>query len=192
MGVNSNRQPFALQDFGAGAGNVGRSTGDTDAVAVVTALYAANALGMGKLAYVMIGDREAADDIVQEAFSGLYRRWDHLSDPDKALSYVRSAVLNSCRSALRRRRPEISGGLAPGDAEHASAESVVLSEEERTMVLAALRKLPHRQREVLVLRFYLDMTEAEIAAEMGIGPSTVRSSAHRGLAALGHIIEEMS
>lgn len=190
MGMDSNRQPIALQGFVAGS--VDLESGTSDAAAVVTALYAANALGLGKLAYVMIGDREAAADIVQDAFSGLYRRWEHLSDPGKALSYVRSAVLNSCRSVLRRRRRELFGGLAPRDAEQASAESVVLSEEERKVVMAALRKLPHRQREVLVLRFYLDMAESEIAAEMGIGPSTVRSSAHRGLLALGRIIKEMS
>jgi RNA polymerase sigma-70 factor (sigma-E family) len=166
--------------------------GKADAAAAVTALFAMNALGLAKLAYVMIGDRDAADDIVQDAFSGLYRRWEHLSDPGRALSYVRSAVLNSCRSVLRRRRPEISGGLALVEAEQASAESVVLSEEERKVVMAALRRLPDRQREVLVLRFYLDMTEAEIAEQMGIGQSTVRSSAHRGLQALGRIVREMS
>lgn len=133
---------------------------------------------------------------MQDAFSRLYRRWEHLSDQGKALSYVRSAVLNSCRSALRRRRPEITGRFAVLELEHEyeseSAESAVLSEEERKAVMTALRRLPHRQREVLVLQFYLDMTEQEIAAQMGIGPSTVRSSAHRGLAALGRIIKEMS
>lgn len=165
---------------------------ESDAAAAVTALFAVNALGLAKLAYVMTGDRDTADDIVQDAFSGLYRRWEYLSDRGKALSYVRSAVLNSCRSALRRPRPEIAGQLAPLDAEHESAESAVLSAEERKVVMAALRQLPHRQREVLVLRFYLDMTEQEIAAQMGIGQSTVRSSAHRGLAALGRIIKEMS
>jgi RNA polymerase sigma factor (sigma-70 family) len=86
----------------------------------------------------------------------------------------------------------MSGQLAPLEIEHESAESVVLSEEERKVVMAALRQLPHRQREVLVLRFYLDMTEKEIAAQMGIGQSTVRSSTHRGLLALGRIIKEMS
>lgn len=157
------------------------------ATATVTALYQANALSMVRLAHVMLGDRGAAEDIVQEAFSGLYRRWAHLSDHDKALSYVRSSVLNACRSALRRLRPELIVE-PPGQAR--SGESAVLDEEERVAVMAALRQLPHRQREVLVLRFYLDMTDHEIAAAMGIGASTVRSAAHRALATLGRILGE--
>ena len=192
MGMDPNRRPSALRTSVASAVDRHSAGDESDAAAAVTALFAVNALGLAKLAYVMTGDRDTADDIVQDAFSGLYRRWEHLSDPAKALSYVRSAVLNSCRSALRRRRPEITGQLAPVEAEHESAESAVLSEEERKAVVAALRQLPHRQREVLVLRFYLDMTEQEIAAQMGIGQSTVRSSTHRGLQALGRIIKEMS
>ena len=68
----------------------------------------------------------------------------------------------------------------------------VLSAEQRRSVLRALRQLPPRQREVLVLRFYLDLSEPEIAAAMGIGPSTVRSTAHRALGALGRMLEEPS
>jgi RNA polymerase sigma-70 factor (sigma-E family) len=165
---------------------------DIDAAAAVTALYRANALGMIRLAHVVLGDRGAAEDVVQEAFSGLYRRWAHVSDHDKALSYVRSAVLNACRSALRRVKPELCGE-PPADASRPgqlSGETAVLDEEERVTVMAALRKLPHRQREVLILRFYLDMTDQEIAAQMGIGASTVRSSAHRALVALGRMLGE--
>jgi DNA-directed RNA polymerase specialized sigma24 family protein len=69
----------------------------------VTALYQAHALGLIRLAVVMLGDRPAAEDVVQEAFCGLYRRWHTLSDTGKALSYVRSSVINGCRSVLRRR-----------------------------------------------------------------------------------------
>ncbi len=74
-----------------------------DTEAAIGALYQAHALGLIRLAYVMLGDRPTAEDVVQEAFCGLYRRWEHLSDPARALSYVRSAVLNGSRSALRRR-----------------------------------------------------------------------------------------
>lgn len=163
-----------------------------DAIATVTALYQAHALSMVRLAHVMLGDRAAAEDVVQEAFSGLYRRWAHVSDRDKALSYVRSSVMNACRSALRRMRPEVTGDQAvtAWQAEQLSGETAVLHEEERVAVMAAVRKLPRRQREVLVLRFYLDMTDQEISAEMGIGVSTVRSSAHRALAALGRMLGE--
>ena len=73
------------------------------AEAAVTALYAASALGLIRMAYVMLGDLPSAEDLVQEAFCGLYRRWDQLSDKENALSYLRSSVLNGCRSELRRR-----------------------------------------------------------------------------------------
>ena len=153
-----------------GAGPVDRAT-------AVTALYQVHALGLVRLAHVMLGDRASAEDIVQEAFCGLYRRWSHLSDQGKALQYVRSAVLNGCRSAIRRARRPQPAGQPPGDE---SAEAVVLTRQERLELLAALRKLPHRQREVLVLRFYLDLTEAQIAARWGSAraPSARTRTAH--------------
>jgi RNA polymerase sigma-70 factor (sigma-E family) len=166
---------------------------DDTAAGAVTALYQANALGLVRLAHVLIGDRGTAEDIVQEAFSGLYWRWEQLRDPDKALSYVRSAVLNSCRSALRRTRAtEILADLSELGLVLASAEAVVLSEEQRRAVMTALRGLPSRQREVLVLRFYADLTETEIATQMGIGKSSVRSAQHRALTALGRMLRESS
>ena len=156
-----------------------------------SALYQAHALGLIRLAYLMLGDAAAAEDVVQEAFTGLYRRWAHLSDPAKALPYVRSSILNATRSQLRRlgRPPP---GAGPPLPPAVSAEAAALSGEDRRAVLSALRRLPDRQREVLVLRYYLDLPEAEIAAAMGIGPSTVRSTAHRALAALGRMLEEQS
>jgi len=165
--------------------------GRPDAQAAVTALYEVHALGLVRLAHVMLGDRAAAEDVVQEAFGGLYRRWHHLSDTDRALPYVRSAVLNGCRSTLRRQRARGDGTDVP--APHAvSAEAAVLTSEERREVMRAMRLLPDRQREVLVLRFYLDEPEAEIARAMGISPSTVRSTAHRALAKLGRLLGESS
>ena len=162
----------------------------------VTELYQAHALGLIRFAYLMLGERQAAEDVVQEAFAGLYRRWEKLSDPAKALPYVRSSVLNGCRSQLRRqgRAPAVTtaAGLADAALPVVSAEAAVLSAEQRRTVLRALRQLPPRQREVLVLRFYLDLSEPEIAAAMGIGPSTVRSTAHRALGALGRLLEEPS
>jgi RNA polymerase sigma-70 factor (sigma-E family) len=168
---------------------------EAEADSCVTALYEAHALGLIRFAYLMLGERQAAEDVVQEAFAGLYRRWERLSDPGKALPYVRASVLNGCRSQ-RRRHGRAPAGLADGLADAAfpvaSAESAVLSAEQRRSVLQALRQLPPRQREVLVLRFYLDLPEPQIAAAMGIGPSTVRSTAHRALRALGHMLEEPS
>jgi RNA polymerase sigma factor (sigma-70 family) len=130
----------------------------------VTALYQAHALGLIRLAVVMLGDRPAAEDVVQEAFCGLYRRWYALSDTGKALSYVRSSVINGCRTVLRRRN-SAPAALA-GDPPVESAEVTALVSEEHQQVLTAIRRLPDRQREALVLRFYLDLNEEEIAASM--------------------------
>src|SRR5438874_6290037 len=158
----------------------------------VTALYQAHALGLIRLAVVMLGDRPAAEDVVQEAFCGLYRRWDHLDDPGNALRYLRSSVLNGCRSVLRNRgRLYLRLGQEPGRPDSVeSAESTALVGEEHRAVLAALRRLPDRQRAALVLRFYLELSEAEIAQAMGISQGTVKSTVSRALAALGRLLEE--
>jgi RNA polymerase sigma-70 factor (sigma-E family) len=156
----------------------------------VTALYQAHALGLTRLAHVMLGDKAAAEDVVQEAFCGLYRNWARLSGPSGALPYLRASVVNGCRSAIRRRRLQASRAIH--EPAVASAESVVLAGEEQRSVLIAIRKLPARQREVLILRFYLHEPDAEIARVMGIRLTTVRSSTHRALAALGRKLGEMS
>jgi RNA polymerase sigma-70 factor (sigma-E family) len=158
----------------------------------VTDLYQAHALGLIRLGVVMLGDRAAAEDVVQEAFCGLCLGWSRLADPAKALPYVRSAVLNGCRSALRQQRRR-HARPAPGAAPTAdSAEIAVLLDEEHRQVLAALRRLPARQREALVLRFYLELAEPDIAAWMGISPGTVKSTTSRALAALGRLVKEPS
>jgi RNA polymerase sigma-70 factor (sigma-E family) len=167
-----------------------RSQG-ADARAAVTALYQAHAVGLIRLAVVMLGDRPAAEDVVQEAFAGLYRRWNHLSGKDRALGYVRISVLNGCRSRLRARiRDERLAAASLATLAAASAEQAALIGEEHAAVLAALRRLPHRQREALVLRYYLDLSEPEIAASMGIGRGTVKSTTSRALVALGRLLEE--
>jgi RNA polymerase sigma factor (sigma-70 family) len=154
----------------------------------VTALYAEHALGLTRLAYVMLGDKASAEDVVQDAFCGLYRNWASLADPAKALPYLRVSVLNGCRSAGKQR--SLRARRAIHEPAAASAEAVVLAGEEQRSVLPAIRRLPDRQREVLILRFYLREPEAEIARLLGIGPSTVRSCAHRALAALGRMLGE--
>jgi RNA polymerase sigma-70 factor (sigma-E family) len=163
-----------------------------DAGPLVTALYQAHGVGLIRLAVVMLGDRPAAEDVVQEAFCGLYRRWDHLDDPGNALRYLRSSVLNGCRSVLRNRgRLRLRLGQEPGRPDSVeSAESTALVGEEHRAVLAALRRLPDRQREALVLRFYLELSEAEIAQAMGISQGTVKSTVSRALAALGRLLRE--
>jgi RNA polymerase sigma-70 factor (sigma-E family) len=158
--------------------------------AAVGALYRSHAVGLIRVAYLMLGDRPSAEDAVQDAFCGLYRHWDRLADPDRALGYVRTAVLNGCRSALRRRT--LGRRLTTYQPPEASAETAALTNTERQEVMRAVRRLPARQREALVLRFYLDLPEAEIARVMGLRPSSVRSATHRALKALGQFLEEMS
>jgi len=166
------------------------ASADGGAQAAVTALYEVHAIGLIRLAMIMLGDRASAEDAVQEAFFGLYRRWHLLAGPEKALPYVRSAVLNGCRTQLRSRiraGRRQSGGLL---SDVWSPETLVLLAEEHQEVLAALRRLPPRQREVLVLRYYLDLPPDEIARSMGISEGTVKSTASRALASLGKLLRE--
>src|SRR5579875_1158668 len=142
--------------------------------------------GLVRLAYVMLGSRQAAEDVVQEAFLGLYRNWGRLADTSRALPYVRSSVLNGCRSVLRRGRAGRTS--APPDIPAESAEAAALTADEHRAVMRAIRRLPDRQREALVLRFYLDLSDAQIAADMGISAGTVRSTIYRALAALGQML----
>jgi RNA polymerase sigma-70 factor (sigma-E family) len=156
----------------------------------VDSLYRAQAVGLIRLAYIMLGDRQAAEDVVQDAFCGLYRHWDRLANQAGALSYVRSSVLNGCRTVLRRRA--LASRVTMYQPPAGSAEAAVLSHEERRAVMQAIRALPGRQREALVLRFYLDLPDHEIARIMGVRPGTVRSATHRALKALGPLLEERS
>lgn len=162
----------------------------TEAEAAVTDLYRLHAAGLIRLGVVMLGDRAAAEDIVQDAFCGLYRRFGALTQPERALPYVRSSVINGCRSELRARqriarRPV---GGQPPTAE--SAEYNVLLGEEHQQVLTALRRLSARQREVLVLRYFLDLPDSQIARSMGISQVGVRSTVSRALAALARQLGE--
>jgi RNA polymerase sigma-70 factor (sigma-E family) len=160
-----------------------------DARQHVSALYQAHALALVKLAVLMTGDQPTAEDVVQDAFLGLYRRWQTLLDADKALGYLRSSVLNGCRSVhrVRFRRQAVTLD-PPADADSAEAEAM-LGEAHR-QVLAALRRLPPRQREAVVLRYYLDMTEDQAAQAMGVARGTVKSATSRGLAALARMLKE--
>jgi RNA polymerase sigma-70 factor (sigma-E family) len=155
----------------------------------VTALYRSHALSLARLALLMLGDRDAAQDVVQDAFFGLYRRWDKLDSTDAAPAYLRASVLNGCRTALKKRSRPV-----PHAAEEylESAEASVLHTEEQRAMLAVIRRLPARQREALVLRYYLDMTEEQTARAMGIRRGTVKSATSRAVAAIGRMLKEES
>jgi RNA polymerase sigma-70 factor (sigma-E family) len=159
----------------------------TEAAEALSALFREHALGLTRLAFLMLGDRGAAEDVVQEAFYGLYRAWDRLPSHDNMAGYLRVSVLNGCRSVIRRSR------RAPAPIEvvsAASAEAHALLGEERREAVAALRRLPARQREALVLRYFADLPVNEIAKAMGVSPGTVKSTTARGLAALARMLRE--
>jgi len=156
---------------------------------IVAGLFRAHALALIRMALLLVGDQPSAEDVVQDAFLGLHRALPRLRDRDKALAYVRASVVNGCRSVQRGRRRAWLRRI-----EHEppvwSAESEVLAGEDRRAVLAAVARLPVRAREVLALRYYLDLQHHEIAAILGISRGTVSSTASRALAALARELKE--
>jgi RNA polymerase sigma-70 factor (sigma-E family) len=138
---------------------------------------------------LLVGDPETAEEVVQDSFVAMHGRWRSLREPDQGLAYLRQTVVNRSRSVLRHRGvrarhvPDLAPDL-PGADVHA------LATERRRLVLDALRALPDRQREVLALRYYLDLSEAEIAETLGISKGAVKTHASRGAATLRAQMEE--
>src|ERR1700733_13135009 len=162
------------------AAGAARPEGDAraDAGQAGPALYRSHALGLPRLAFIILGDRQAAEDVVQEAFCGLYRAWDRLPDHGNVHGYLRVSVLNGCRSALRRSRRIPRPLTVPAAA---SAEAEALAGEEQRATVAALRRLPPRQREAIVLRYFAELPEYETALAMGDSRGTVKSTTARAL-----------
>jgi RNA polymerase sigma-70 factor (sigma-E family) len=142
-----------------------------------------------RLAALLVDDRTAAEDVVQEAFARLHRSWGSLRDVDAAPAWLRSTVLNLARSGLRRRLVARRNRPSPA-ADASSAETLALLDDDRRAVIAALHRLAPRQREVLVLRYWSDASEAEIATLLGISAGSVKTHAHRGLLALRDALED--
>lgn len=150
-------------------------------------LYAAHWARLVRLAVLLVRDVGTAEEVVQDAFVAMHRHWRRLRDPDRALPYLRQSVVNGARSQLRHRavvERHVRAEAARATAADSVAEDTTDVAARRDLVLAALGRLPERQREVLVLRHYLDLSEAEIAAAMGISQGAVKSHASRGAAAL--------
>jgi RNA polymerase sigma factor (sigma-70 family) len=155
----------------------------------VAVLYRAHALPLTRLAYVMVGDRGLAEDIVQEAFAGLRRPSARLSDTRKAICYLRASVLSSCRTVLRRSSAAraltlVDIGEGPMTVV-ACAETAALGGTERRALMSAMRRLPATRRETLMLGLFLGEPETEIARLTRIRPGAVRPTTYRALAALG-------
>jgi RNA polymerase sigma-70 factor (sigma-E family) len=152
-------------------------------------LYQAHALALIRVAKLLLRDQASAEDVVQDAFLSLYRALPRLSDHDQILPYLRAAVINGSRSVLRARRRALLRKVQH-EPPTSSAESAAMISEDRRAVLAAVTRLPRRAREVLVLRYYLGLSDQEIAAALNVSRGTVSSTASRGLAALALDLKE--
>jgi RNA polymerase sigma-70 factor (sigma-E family) len=150
-------------------------------------LYRDHRMRMVRLAVLLVDDPSTAEDVVQEAFTGLHRHWSGLRDEAAAIGYLRTAVVNGSRSVLRRRRTA-RDYVPPHQVNARSAESLAMLSAEHQAVVDALSTLPPRQREVLVLRYYGGLSEAEIAQATGISRGTVKSTASRALDAVARVM----
>jgi RNA polymerase sigma-70 factor (sigma-E family) len=160
-----------------------------DADEAVTQLYAAHYTGLVRMASLLVRHSGEAEEIVQDAFVSMHDKWRRLKDPDRALGYLRRSVVNAARSAHRRHL--VAAKHIPTTLEDAaSAEAHAMHAQTRTAVMDALHRLPTRQREVLVLRYYSDLSEAQIADALDISRGAVKSHAHRGMTALRSTLEE--
>ena len=156
---------------------------------IVTEIYDGEYKSLVRLAVLLVHDVPTAEEVVQDAFEAMHTALRRLRDSDKALSYLRQAVVNKSRSVLRHRTVVDKNAPKPAPDEP-SAEHAAMALIERTAVVAALRALPERQREAIVLRYYADFSEADIAAAMGISRGAVKSHTARGMTALRSILAQ--
>jgi RNA polymerase sigma-70 factor (sigma-E family) len=164
-------------------------TARSDADRLVSELYAAHYAGLVRLAALLLRDHAVAEEAVQDAFVSLHRRWRWLRDTRNAAAYLRTSVIHNTRSIQRRRAV---AARHPDDVllDAPSAESGAIRAVSSRAVVDALHLLPRRQREALVLRYYADLSEAEIAEAMKISKGAVKSHTSRGMAALRANLEQ--
>lgn len=169
-------------------GRVGRVQAAVDPLAV---LHQEHYRSLVRLAAIVLGDVGLSEQVVQDAFVRLQLRWGGLREIDRAPAYLRSAVLNGARSQLRRQkvRDRFAGRRTVHRAV-STPESAALEHDDHDRVIAALRRLADRQCEALTLRYYLELSEAEIAATMGVSPGSVKTHLRRGLANLAIVLSE--
>jgi RNA polymerase sigma-70 factor (sigma-E family) len=147
-------------------------------------LYQSQWWPMLRLATGLVDQVGAAEDVVQDAFAALYRKWDSIREPAAAVGYLRTSVVNGSRTALRRRITARKYLRVVGEETDEAADHTSILSAEHEMVRAALSELPDRQREVLTLRYIAELSDTDIADASGLSPGGVRSAASRGLATL--------
>jgi RNA polymerase sigma-70 factor (sigma-E family) len=167
----------------------GTARAEWSADLAVVELYSQHYRGLVRLAALLLRDTPTAEEVVQDSFVAMHGGWQRLRDTEKALAYLRQAVVNRSRSVLRH-RTVVDKNLQKAPPDMPSAEHGALVLLERDAVVAALRHLPGRQREAIVLRYYADLSEADIAAAMGISRGAVKSHTSRGMSALRAALEE--
>lgn len=153
-------------------------------------LYATHWGPMVRLAALLLGSTSAAEEVVQDAFVATHRHLPGLRDPQRAGGYLRTSVVNGARSWHRHRQVE-ERHREPAPPAPAGPDDLAARSADDARVMAALRRLPRRQQEVLVLRYHADASEAEIAELCGISRGAVKTHAHRGLAALRAALTEV-
>jgi RNA polymerase sigma-70 factor (sigma-E family) len=162
-----------------------------DADEAVVQLYTAHYRSLVRLASLLVRHSGEAEEIVQDAFVAMHGKWRRLREPERAAGYLRTTVVNKARSAQRRH--VVADKHAPRSLpDVASAEQQAMAGETRSSVVAALNRLPQRQREVLVLRYYLDLSEADIATTLGISRGSVKSHTSRAMSAIRSTLEDQS
>ena len=171
------------------AGEAELSPAVWDADDAVTEIYHLHYNQFVRLAVLLLHDVQTAEEVVQDAFEAMHVAWRRLSDKDKALQYLRQTVVNRSRSVLRHRKVVDMHAPKPAPDEP-SAEQAALVLLERTAVAVALRSLPERQREAIVLRYYSDFSEADIAKAMGISKGAVKSHTARAMATLKSVLTQ--
>jgi RNA polymerase sigma-70 factor (sigma-E family) len=166
----------------------GRHAATLDADRAVIDLYTTHYRSLVRLAALLVRDIGTAEEVVQDSFVAMHGGWRRLRDSEKALSYLRQSVVNRSRSVLRHRVVVDRNSPKPPP-DMPSAEHGAIALFERSAVIAALRTLPTRQREALVLRFYADLSEAQIADAMQISRGAVKSHTARAMQALRTVLE---
>jgi RNA polymerase sigma-70 factor (sigma-E family) len=167
---------------------VGSVPVDAEADRAVTELYSIHYRSLVRLAALLVRDVGTAEEVVQDSFVAMHGGWRRLRDSDKALSYLRQSVVNRSRSVLRH-RVVVDRNAPKPQPDEPSAEHGAFALLDRASVIEALRSLPARQREALVLRFYADMSEAQIAHAMQISRGAVKSHTARAMQALRQVLE---
>lgn len=164
----------------------------TDRDALVAELFAAEGARLVRMARLFTDDRNAAEDLVQEAFIRLHRAAHRISDPAKAAAYLRSIVINLARDHNRRGLMSLRHQEAvPTGSSPEAPEDVLLLDEQRRHVVEQLRELSPRQRDCILLRFYLELTEAEAAEVLGISKNSIKTHCRRGMEILRTRMGEM-